>query len=92
MFTLYMNMTSKGESPRERQARAKPTPTPTLKTFEICKRSHAIFNISSIFAMLQDGIGKWPLSPLYIPPPPTAYRITTDTSPDASTITCPTCP
>jgi hypothetical protein len=46
MFTLYMNMTSKGESLRERQAHAKPTPsprqahakpTPTLKTFKICK-------------------------------------------------------
>jgi hypothetical protein len=35
MFTLYMNMTSKGESLRERQAHAKPTPT--LKTFKICK-------------------------------------------------------
>jgi hypothetical protein len=33
-----------------------PTPTPTLKTFKKCKRSHAIFNISSIFATPQDGL------------------------------------
>ena len=56
-------MTSKGESPRERQAHAHatptPTPTPTLKTFKICKRTHAIFNNSSILAMLQDGTDNW---------------------------------
>ena len=40
-----------------------PTPTPTLtpklKTFNICKRIHAILNISFIFAMLQDGFDQW---------------------------------
>jgi hypothetical protein len=35
MFTLCMNMTSKGESPRERQAHAHAHATPTLKIFKI---------------------------------------------------------
>ena len=44
-------------TPSPRQAHAKPTPT--LRTFKVCKRTHAIFNNSSILAMLQDGTGNW---------------------------------
>jgi hypothetical protein len=45
-----------------------PTPTPTLKTFKLCKQSHAIFYISPIFATPQDGFdqrqrGFGPLGP-----------------------------
>jgi hypothetical protein len=35
-----------------------PTLTPTLKTFKICKRSHAIFKIVSIFATPQDNLSR----------------------------------
>jgi hypothetical protein len=54
-----MNMASKGESPRERHAdaHAQAHATQKKKTFKICKRSHAIFDISFIFAALQETSG-----------------------------------
>jgi hypothetical protein len=91
MFTLCMNMTSKGESPRERQAHA--FAHAHAENFFFQKFVNEVMpfltsrSSSPRFRMESTAF----LATLYAPPP-TAFYITTATPPDAPAITSPTCP